>query len=279
MKKLLYFALASMMLMGCSETSEQEELSDELIEVKVGFSGFTFYDEPMTTRAGLADAATHIDIWVTDGTTTQDIHQVSTDTGFGTAAFTLSKQKTYTLYAVAHKCAGAATLANGIISFPDDIVKETFYYTTTFTPSETTSLSATMKRIVGRFQLVTTDKVPSNVDHMKFVISKTGTRWNVSTNAATNIIDREVTFATISTKDDGTASFSTSILSTTDTPSTFDITVTAYDAQDAVVGTHTFNGLQIQNNHKTVCTGSFFEGTTSSVFTVENWLEDILIAF
>lgn len=275
----MYFALASMMLMGCSETSESEEQSDELIEVKVGFSGFTFYDEPMTTRAGLADAATHLDIWVTDGTTTQDIHQVSTDTGFGSAAFTLSKQKTYTLYAVAHKCAGAATLAKGILSFPDDVVKETFYYTTTFTPSETTSLQATMKRIVGRFQLVTTDKVPSNVDHMKFFIAQTGTRWNVSTNAATNIIDREVTFATISTKDDGTASFSTSILSTTDTPSTFDITVTAYDAQDAVVGTHTFNGLHIQNNHKTVCTGSFFEGTTSSVFTVENWLEDILIAF
>ena len=42
---------------------------------------------------------------------------------------TLDKRNTYTLYVTGHKADGEATISDGIISFPDDKVKDTFLYT------------------------------------------------------------------------------------------------------------------------------------------------------
>ena len=226
---------------------------------------------PMT-RATISEAASRLDVWIYEnGSEVEAAHQSSSDSGFGTVSTTLNKTKTYTLYALAHKATDVCTLANGVISFPDDKPKESFFYTTTFLPATTTSINAEMNRICGKFTMTTTDAVPESVDHVQFIIKDTGTRYDVSGSPA-NIIDRIIDFTNLTRKNDGTISFSFNILSTSDAPTNFEITATAYASDNSIIETKTFTDVPIRNNYRTTYSGYFFttEGMTMT-FTASDW--------
>lgn len=229
------------------------------------------YEVAPMTRAAIADAASRLDVWIYEGDTElTSVHQSSSSVVFGSVSLNLNKLKTYILYALAHKATAACTLADGIISFPDDKPKESFFYTTTFSPATTTSLTCAMNRITGKFTLQTTDAVPNEVDHMQFIIKQTGTRFDVSGSPA-NITDRTVDFASISRKDDGTCSFSFNILAS-DAVANFEITATAYAADNSVIETKTFDAVPIRNGYRTTYTGAFFTSSSMSVtFTASDW--------
>lgn len=255
------------------------ELTDTTVTIH-----FTQYDmTPMNvrTRATLSESGmTHLDLWISDGETITDVHQTSSDVGFGSVSQTLNKLKTYTLYAIAHKATAACELADGIISFPDDKPKESFFYSTTFTPATTASMNCAMNRITGKFTLQTTDEVPENVDHVRFIIKDTGTQFNVTTESPANIIDRQVDFSSISRKNDGTTSFAFQILSTTDTPTNFTITATAYASDNSIIETKTFENVPIRNNYRTTLSGAFFTSSDLALtFTVDDWQDFDTINF
>ena len=266
-------ALAALWLVGCSEQSEQTEQSNELTKVSLSFSPYEQSTMARTTRAAssIAGIVTHLDVWITDGTTTQDIHQTSSDAGFGTLSVTLNKTKTYTIYAIGHKADGA-TLADGVISFTNDKVSHSMFYTTTFTPSETTSLSCLMQRIVSQFSFSTTDQVPDNVTKMTLTVNDVYDRWNVST-GATHSLNRTSTFENFSKKADGTVTFNIFSI-VTDAQTTHDITVTAYDSEDNIVQQRTFTDVPLRNGYKTSYKGIYFTDTPlTSNFTVDDWNE------
>ena len=273
MKKLLFMALAALWLVGCSEQSEQTEQSDELTKVSLSFSPYEQSAMARTTRAAssIAGIVTHLDVWITDGTTTTDLHQTSGDADFGSLSVTLNKTKTYTIYAIGHKADGA-TLSDGVISFTNDKVTHAMFYTTTFTPSETTSLSCLMQRIVSQFSFSTTDQVPANVTKMSLTVNDVYDRWNVST-GATHSLNRTSTFENFSKKADGTVTFNIFSI-VTDAQTTHDITVTAYDAQDNIVQQRTFTAVPLRNGYKTSYRGIYFTDTpTAATFTVDDWNE------
>ena len=265
------------LLCACSSNDEEPISNNDNQEVTITFSNF---EMEMTTRATLSDASlTHLDIWLSDGTTTTPYHQVSTDEGFGSLSLSLNKTKTYTLYAIAHKATAACTLTDGVIAFPDDKPKESFYYTTTFSPASTTTLNCEMNRVCGKFTLVTTDVVPEDVDHVLFTIANTATRLAVNGTPA-NSVNREVSFSSISHKPDGTVSFSFQILSTSAINTNFTITATAYDAADDVIETKTFTDIPIRNNYKTTLTGAFFVMTNVGInLSTLDWGEETVIPF
>ena len=228
--------------------------------------------EPMT-RATLSESGmTHLDLWLSDGSTAIDVHQTSSDVGFGSVSQNLDKTKTYTLYAIAHKATSACTLTDGIIAYPDDKVKESFFYMTTFSPASTASINCEMHRITGKFTLQTTDAVPAEVDHFRFTIANTGTRFNASTQSPAEITDRIVDFASISRKNDGTCSFACQILSTLDAATNFTITATAYASDNSIIETKTFENVPIRNNYRTTLSGAFFTSSALSLsFTADDW--------
>ena len=220
----------------------------------------------------------HLDVWLSDGTTTQEFHQSSADSDFGTIATTLNKKKTYTIYAVAHKASSALTLSDEVLSYPDDKVKETFYYSTSFSPATTTSIDAIMNRIVGKLTLQTTDAVPDDVTKMRFTMT-TATRLNLDGTPANNV-SRTVEFASISrNQTDGTCSFSFYLLAAS-TNTDYAITATAYDADNDVVETKTFADIPIRNNYKTILSGGFFVSTSVGInLSAVDWGEDTVISF
>lgn len=267
MKKCVFFMMAAIVA-GCSSDNGEEPVMNqgETAEVTLTFSP---YEQTAMTRAAtsVASVVTHLDVWITDGTTTQDIHQTSSDADFGTLSVTLDKTKTYTLYAIGHKADGA-TLSDGVISFTNDKTTHSMFYTTTFSPATTTNLSCLMNRIVADFRLDITDDFPAECKSLRFTIANVFDRWNVST-GGTHSLDRVSTISY-----GGTSSIFNVYAIVTDASTTHDILVEALDENDDVVQSRTFADVPLRNGYKTNYRGTFFIDTpTSASFTINDWNE------
>ena len=266
MKKLFFMLAAVVLLMSCSKDDAQVS-NNETQTVTLTFSPYTM--ESMTRSAtSIASVVTHLDVWITDGSTEVEAHQTNADDGFGTVSMTLDKTKTYTMYAVAHKCTTNATLSDGVIAFPDDKVTHSMFYTTTFSPATTTNLSCLMNRIVADFRLDITDDFPAECKSLRFTIANVFDRWNVTT-GGTHQLDRVSTISY-----NGSSSVFNVYAITTDTQTTHDITVTALDENDQEVQTRTFADVPLRNGYKTSYRGTFFIDTPMTMsFTVGDWNE------
>lgn len=267
---LVVMALAIMMN-GCSTDSEQPV--DEPTEVTLTFSPYTM--EAMTrTAVSIADVVTKLDIWIYEnGSDVTAIHQTTADAAFGSITVTLDKTKTYTIYAVGHKADGA-TLADGVISFTDDKVTHSMFYSTTFSPATTTSLSCLMNRIVADFRLEITDDIPTSAVKFRFTVSGVYDRWSVTT-GATHGIDRVSTI-----NYGGTSAIFNVYAIVTDAQTTHDIIVEALDENDQEVRTRTFVDVPLRNGYKTNYRGTFFIDTPMSMsYTVNDWNEYDVVDF
>ena len=264
MKRWAIVALFIGLMTGCSSDNDEPRVM-EPTEVTLTFSPYTM--EAMTrTATSIASIVTHLDVWVTDGSTEVEAHQTNADDGFGTVSMTLDKTKTYTLYAVAHRGAESATLTDGVISF--DKVTHSMWYTTTFTPATTTSLSCLMTRIVADFRLEITDDIPDECKSFRFTVNGIYDRWNVTT-GGTHELDRTSVVAY-----NGTSAIFNVYAIVTDAQTTHDITVEALDADEAVIQTRVFSDVPLRNGYKTNYRGTFFIDTPMTMsFTVNDWNE------
>lgn len=233
---------------------------------------FTPYDIAPITRAAtsISNYCTRLDLWLSDGTTTQSIHQTADGADFGTVTATLDKTKTYSLIAIAHKGTDAATLTDNVITFPDDKITHSMIYTTTFSPATTTSLTCLMTRIVAAFRMEVTDPIPDNCKKMRITVDNVFDRWNVTT-GGTHSINRSTTINITSTAQDGTASFTIYNI-TTDDQTTHTVTAEAIDANDALLQSRTFTNVPLRNGYKTTYRGTFFiDSEMTMTFTVNDW--------
>lgn len=276
MKKLLFFASLFALAACTNDVKEEQSVTDETTTVTIGFSGFQIEQTAMSRAAtSVTDYTTHLDIWIYEsGNEFASFHQATGDEGFGSLSVTLSLAKTYTLYAVAHKANGPATLSDGVISFVDDKVTHSFFVKQTFTPTKGMSLNLTMNRIVAQFQFTTADAVPDWCKTMRFTISNVYDRWNVNT-GGTHQLDRVSTFQNFSTKADGTVTFNIYAI-VTDESTNHDILVEGLNADGEVKEYHQFEDVPLRNNYRTIATGNFFTDAASSFsFLAEEWGSDI----
>ena len=261
-------------LTACTNDGAGEVMNYETADVKMTFAPYEV--EPMT-RAAVADYATRLDVWIYDGETeVQAVHQQSTDEGFASLSLRLEKAKTYTVYAVAHKAAGAATLSNGVVSWPDDKVTHSFFYSQTFSPASTTTLNCLMERIVGNFRLEIADKVPEGVVRMTVDVGVSPTRWDVvgfGVNAVSRVSSFQLTAGS-------TPTVSVFIIADGDEAESYDITVTAYDATDAVVQQRVFTDVPIRAGYRSTYRGAFFtSGVVTMTFTTNDWMDYETVEF
>ena len=261
-------------LVACTNDGAGEVTNNETAEVRMTFSPYEV--EPMM-RAAVADYATRLDVWIYDGDTeVQAVHQQSTDEGFASMSVRLEKAKTYTVYACAHKAAGAATLSNGVVSWPDDKVTHSFFYSQTFNPATTTTLSCLMERIVGNFRLEITDAVPEDVARMTVDMGVSPTRWDVG-GFGVNAVSRVSSF---SPAVGASPTLSVFIIADGDEAELHDITVTAYDGEDAVVQQRVFTDVPIRAGYRSTYRGAFFTGADEVMtFTVNDWMDYETVEF
>jgi hypothetical protein len=276
-------------LTACTNDGASEVLNDKTAEVRMTFAPYEV--EPMTrensvsgltradgmTRAAVADYATRLDVWLYEGgTEVQAVHQQSTDEGFASLSVRLEKSKTYTVYACAHKAAGSATLSNGVMSWPDDKVTHSFFFSQTFSPATTTTLNCLMERIVGNFRIEITDAVPADVVRLTVDMGVSPTRWNVA-GYGENAVSR---VSSIPLTAGSTPTASVFIIAEGDEAESYDITVTAYDGEDAVVQQRVFEDVPIRAGYRSTYRGEFFtSGAVSMTFTTNDWMSYETVEF
>ena len=276
MKTKVFFALAAMVLTACSQDESKSAFNDFPVENETVTITFSPYQMEAMTRSAvsIADVVNHLDVWIYEsGTEVTSIHQTTADATFGTVTTTLDKTKTYTLYAIGHKADGA-TLADGVISFTDDKVTHSMYYSTTFSPATTTSLSCLMTRIVADFRLEITDEIPTSAVKFRFTIASVFDRWSVTT-GGTHQLNRVSTI-----NYGGTSAIFNVYAIVTDAQTTHDILVEALDENDQELQTRTFADVPLRNGYKTNYRGTFFiDSSVSASFTVDDWNEYDIVDF
>ena len=240
---------------------------------------FSPYEQEAMTRAGgdptsIASIATRLDVWLySSGQEVQAVHQTSADPAFGSLTVTLDKRKTYTLYACAHKDTGAATLQGGIITWPGAKMTHSMFYTQTFTPAETTTLSCLMQRIVGQFRLETTDAVPTEADRITIAVDQAPAAWNVA-GYGMNPRDYTAAYQGYNLNQDGSVTLSAFVIATDDESVLHTVTVTAYDTAGQPLQQRTFDDVPLRNGYRTTYRGAFFtDAAFTSSFTVNDWQE------
>ena len=287
MKKAFFAVLCAVAgLASCTKESDEQVKCGFYVEtdcdtlVTISFNPTHYFVTPMDarTRATISEAATQIDLWLSDGETMTDVHQSSSDPNFGTVTVTLDKRNTYTLYALAHKGSAAATLTEGTVSFPDDKIKDTFWYTTTFSPATTSNVNCDFERIVAQVRIETTDPIPSNVKKMRITVNDVYDRWSL-TDGPDHQLNRVSTITISSTSQDGTATFNFYAI-TTDTETLHTVTCEALDSEDAVVQMRSFTEIPRRSGYKTCLRGDFFvDQPMSLTFSVADWSEYDTINF
>lgn len=127
-----------------------------------------------------------------------------------------------------------------------------------------------MERIVGNFRLEITDAVLENVARMTIDMGVSPTRWNVA-GCGENAIERVSSF----TPEVGSSpTLSVFLLANKDEEAAYDITVTAYDATDAVVQQRVFEDVPIRAGYRSTYRGAFFKsGVVTMPFTTNDWMD------
>lgn len=274
MKKLI-LALIGLTIISCSSckkstTTEPSPFGPETDLITLSFSPYNM--EPI--RDDISAVVNRLDVWIIDGEDVYDYHQEkNTATSFGTFHITLNRTKTYTLYAVGHKADGPATLEDGLISFPNNKVTHSMFYTTTFSPATTTVLECAMQRIVGMFKFTITDDLPDDIDHMQFTISESGTKFDVTNQTAANMIERVVTPTSMNPNTAGDYVFNIYIMADNMTQTkNLDITVRAIDENEGIIEERSFSDVPIKNGWVTHYTGTFFVTSELTInFTIGDW--------
>ena len=276
MKKYLLplIAATAILFASCNKSKTNDDTSaafgQDVNFVTLMFSPYNM--EPI--RDDIGSVVNRLDVWLIEGDNVYDYHQLKTETAsFGTFHLTLNRTKTYTLIAVGHKADGQAALSDGIISFPNDKVTHSLYYSTTFTPATTTTLNCQMQRIVGMFKFTITDDLPGEVDHMKFTISESGTRFNTATMEAVNKIERVAIPSSMNPNAAGDYVFNIYVMADDmESITNVDITVQALDETEGIIEQRDFSEVPIKDGWVTSYTGTFFVTEPMTInFTVGGW--------
>ena len=275
MRHFTCLALITRVIMLASCSKDAIELTSQDNEEEYVTLNFTPYTVESLTRgatSSISSVASHLDVWIINGTDTMTFHQTSSSDAFGTISVVLKRNEDYQMIALAHSRTGNATFSNNVLAYPEDKVGDSFLCCGSVLGGEASN-NYIMKRIVGQFRLEINDVIPEEVTQMKFTVKQTGTRmeFNGLLMSPTNIIDREILYSSFTRNNTGGGAFTLSIIPTLqNTSCNFDIQVDALTAEDEVYLTRTLTDVPIKSNYKTTYAGKFFTGSMSGSFVTDD---------
>ena len=164
---LLAFASCEKVSVEDLQNADGEELEGGvMLRFRVTKFEQTNFEDPFTvTRASIGEVCNKINfaIYDTHNNRLKYVNQKSDDTDFGQVSVQVTPG-TYRVLFLAHSCSGNATTTNiEKITFPDNKVTDTFYYSAELQVDESESYDIELKRVVSMFQLVVDDEIPQNV--------------------------------------------------------------------------------------------------------------------
>lgn len=262
------------------DEEETEEQPDRVkLTLKVAGFDMTGFDVQSRASKNIADLCSRIDVaaYSPDGTRITKVSQDNSDDDFGTVTLSLPEGKCR-IIALAHSCTGAATTtARNKITFPNNKVTDTFYYSEELDVSAEQQKQIQMHRAVAAFRLIVKEKTPSSVTQMKFYYTGGSSTFD-GVEGVGCVKSRQTEIRPV-TSDAYTGESQYMIYTFPHSDLTpLKIVVTAQDAAGNAVKEVTFEDVPIKVNQITQYTGNFFEsnggsGTRSgyTFYTDDEW--------
>ena len=231
------------------------------------------------TRSLEADGKSMTDLWVLDyiGTTlAQQIHQVSTDTNFGTPTLNLAVGNHH-IYFVASRGIGAIldTDAN-TLTFAT--VRDTFWkdVAISVTASSNGSRTVTLDRCVTKLTIAFTDAIPEGAS----TINMTPSTWyygiNYTTGDPTAAIASQAITINIPASYIGQTGIEASIFSFSSTKEwVTDVAIVSKKSDNTILGSASLTDVPLKRNRVTSFTGPLFSSNrTTAVSLSTEWLDN-----
>ena len=196
-------------------------------------------------------------IFDNQGNKVKTLAQKSADSSFGTASFNL-EPGSYQLVIIAHNSDGTATVtAADKITFPNNLVTDTFYYYGTLVVGNTPqTYDLQLQRVVSMFRLVLTQPLSSSVHKLKFYYTGGSSTFSAVSGYGC-VQSRQTVNINVA---DGQQQFDVYTFPH-EQNDVLKMTITALDAQDNAIDERVFEEVPITRNQITRYTGSLFAGS------------------
>lgn len=268
-KNVILLAGIAVMLAAC----EKNQVADELNVTAAGENGqkaivfncegdFTMTTESMTRAAMEADDKAMTDLWVldyVDGQLVQQVHQASTDEDFGTPTLNLD-YGSHHVYFVASR-GTAPTLSTEEHTIAWGTTSDTFYkdFHITVTAGTSSAHNVTLERVATKLTITINDAIVEGTAYVEI----TPQTWYYGLDYLTGEPTAAQTAAprtiNIPSTKAGVTGMTLNIFGLSSaTEWTTDVTVTAKNQSDAVIGTANIEDAPFKANRVTNYTGNLF---------------------
>ncbi len=163
--------------------------------------------------------------------------------------------------------------------FDNDRVRETLATTQTvnITTTAAVNLTATLKRVVAKLQVISTDNCSANADNVRVTFSAGGQSFNPSTGLA---IANDGFENTVPISDKSGTSKTISYLFLATDEQKINITIDVLDSEGNSISHKEVTNVLFKRNSATKLTGSLYTASGTASFKFEKeWLEDINVPF
>lgn len=276
---------AMMVLSAC----ENQITGDGTINKEEGLQEVTFsvveFEQTLTqmgvksadTRASLADNAAYLKLALfLDDVKKYEFSQTSEDENFGTLSALLVPED-YTMVVIASKVEMEIEAPTNVHPVGEKL-NDSFYYYGVLSKEEikTGTVAVSLDRVVARF-IIQTDAKPSEVASFTLEISGATT----SLNAETGLGVGSTTLTSTFDQTGRSIVYCGMYVFLPSSDAMVTVTATAYDANNNVVKTHTFNGVQMKPGYSTQYSGNFFQVNASWSITINevDWPEAINVSY
>ena len=287
MKTKNYYGLMAMaiamMTAGCTQEAD-EVMNQEQGEVVTTFAvtgDFEMSLRPMTRGELTADGKAMTDLWVLDykdGALVQQLHQTSGDEDFGSPTLALSLGQHH-IYFVCSR-GTEPTLSTDAHSITWATTSDTFYkdYSANVTSGSTANRSVTLDRVVTKLGITIADAIPTGTTYVEITPATWYYGIDYLTGEATAAQTAGTRTINIPESRIGKTGTNLNIFGLSGaTEWTTDVTVTARDGEDNILGTATISGAPFKANRATTYSGSLFSAGGGFAMTLTDvWDDDYL---
>ena len=287
MKTKNYYGLMAMamamMTTGCTQEAD-EVMNQERGEVVTTFAvtgDFEMSLKAMTRGELTADGKAMTDLWVLDykgGSLVQQLHQTSEDEDFGSPTLALSLGQHH-IYFVCSR-GTTPTLSTDDHTIVWATTSDTFYkdYSANVTSGSTANRSVTLDRVATKLGITIADAIPTGTAYVEITPATWYYGIDYLTGEATAAQTSGTRTINIPESRIGKTGTNLNIFGLSGaTEWTTDVTVTARDGDDNVIGTATITGAPFKANRATTYSGSLFSAGGGFAMTLTDaWDDDYL---
>ena len=287
MKTKNYYGLMAMamamMTAGCTQEADEfgAEEQGEVVTTFAVTGDFEMSLKAMTRGELTADGKAMTDLWVLDykdGSLVQQLHQTSDDEDFGSPTLALSLGQHH-IYFVCSR-GTTPTLSTEEHSITWATTSDTFYkdYSVSVTSGSSSSRSVTLDRVATKLGITIADAIPTGTAYVEITPATWYYGIDYLTGEATAAQTSGTRTINIPESRIGKTGTNLNIFGLSgETEWTTDVTVTARDGEDNILGTATISGAPFKANRATTYSGSLFSAGGGFAMTLtDSWDDDYL---